>query len=204
LEKVMRKGQETRERIAARAAELFNTRGYGGTAIADVMAAVELEKGGIYRHFASKDALALAAFDYAAGIVRQRAITAVASKAHAVDALLAVVEMFRGYAVAPPLPGGCPILNTAIESDDGHPLLRARAQAALCELYDLLRSTAERGVARGELRPEVDPARLATLIIATMEGAVMMSRLLDDPNPLHWAADHLCVHIDTHLRLSRP
>ena len=83
----------------------------------------------------------------------------------------AVVEVFRGYVSAPPLPGGCPILNTAVESDHGHPVLRAHAQAVLGELHDLLRSAAAQGVARGELRPEVDPDRLATLIIVTMEGA---------------------------------
>lgn len=199
----MRKGQETRERIAARAAELFNTKGYGGTAIADVMAAADLEKGGIYRHFASKDELALAAFDYAAGIVRGRVTTAVAGASDAAELLLAVVEVFRGYVSAPPLPGGCPILNTAVESDDSHPALRARAQSVLHELHDLLRSAAAQGVARGELRPEADPERLATLIIATMEGAVMLSRVMNDPNPLHWAADHLREHINVHLRLSR-
>lgn len=200
----MAKGQETRERIAMRAAELFNTRGYGSTAIADVMAAVELKKGGIYRHFASKDDLALAAFDYAAGIVRQRVATAAAGPSHAADVLLAVVDVFRGYTTAPPLPGGCPILNTAVESDDSHPLLRARAQAVIAELHGLLRRTAVRGVERGELRPTTDVDRLATLIIVTMEGAVMMSRLMDDPNPLHWAADHLHEHIEAHVRLSRP
>lgn len=200
----MRKGQETRERIAARAAELFNTRGYGGTAIADVMAAADLEKGGIYRHFASKDELALAAFDYAAGIVRGRVATAAASATSAAELLLAVVEVFRGYVSAPPLPGGCPILNTAVESDDSHPALRARAQAVLRELHGLLRTAAAEGIARGELRPELDPDRLATLIIVTMEGAVMMSRVMDDPSPLHWAADHLREHIDRQLRLRRP
>lgn len=200
----MSKGQETRQRIAARAAELFNTRGYGGTAIADVMAATELEKGGIYRHFASKDDLALAAFDYAAAIVRERMIAAAAGPAHAADQLTAVIGVFRGYTTAPPLPGGCPILNTAIDSDDSHPLLRARAQAVLGELHDLLRGIVRQGIARGQLRPATSEDRLATLIIVTMEGAVMMSRLMNDPNPLHWAADHLEEHIATHVRQRQP
>ncbi|NJN16628.1 MAG: TetR/AcrR family transcriptional regulator [Oscillochloris sp.] len=198
----MRKGQATRERITARAAELFNTRGYGSTVIADVMAAVELEKGGIYRHFASKDDLALAAFDYGAGIVRQRVSVAVAGAAASSDQLLAVVEVFRSYSANPPLPGGCPILNTAVESDDFHPRLRERTQAVMVELQTLLETIIRQGIERGELRPATDAARLATVIIATLEGAVMMSRLLDDPNPLHWAADHLHTHIHTQVKLN--
>lgn len=197
----MRKGEETRGRIVARAAELFNTRGYGGTAIADVMVAVDLEKGGIYRHFASKDELALAAFDHAIEIVRGRVASAMAAQSNAADTLLAVIDVYRGYATAPPLPGGCPILNTAIESDDGHPLLRARVQAALGELQSLLRSTVEQGMARGELQPNADPDRVATVIIATMEGAVMMSGLTKNVNSLIWAADHLHQYIESDVRM---
>ncbi len=200
----MSKGQETRERIVARAAELFNQHGYGGTGIAMVMEAAHLEKGGIYRHFASKEALALAAFDYAANTVRRRMIDAVTSASSAPEVALAVVEVFRGYAGNPPLAGGCPLLNTAIDSDDGNPLLRARAAALLSELEGLLTRTLQQGIARGEIRPEVAPEQLAALIIATMEGAVMMSRLRDDPRPLQWAAEHLHAHIAANVRLPRP
>jgi TetR/AcrR family transcriptional repressor of nem operon len=49
------KGERTRARIVATAAPLFNQRGYVGASMADLMAATGLEKGGIYRHFESKD-----------------------------------------------------------------------------------------------------------------------------------------------------
>lgn len=191
----MTKGAETRARIVARAAELFNTRGYAGTAIADVMEAVQLEKGGIYRHFASKDELALAAFDYAVELVRRRVSAATAGAAGPAEVLLGFIGVFRAYADDPPLEGGCPILNAATESDDTNPLLRARVQAVLQEWQALLAAAAARGVARRELAPQTDPQRLAVLIIATLEGAVMVSRLLRDPQPLVWAAEHLCDHI---------
>ena len=58
------KGERTREGIVAAAAPLFNQRGYAASSMSDVMAATGLEKGGIYRHFESKDELALAAFDH--------------------------------------------------------------------------------------------------------------------------------------------
>lgn len=192
----MRKGQATRERIIARAAELFNTRGYSGTAIADIMQAVELEKGGIYRHFASKDELTLAAFEHAAAIVRGRMHAASADRGHAAERLIAFVDVFRGYAQSPPLAGGCPILNAAIESDDAIPALRDRALAVVQEWRLLLRSTAHAGIARGELCPDTEPDQLADVIIATLEGAVMLSRLTDEAAPLLGAADHLRAHIE--------
>jgi len=196
----MRKGAETRERIVARAAEVFNVYGYAGTAISDVMAATGLEKGGIYRHFASKEELALAAFDYAAARVRQRFTEGLAGQAHAADVLIGFLAVFRGYSQRPPLKGGCPVLNTAIESDDANPLLRERVRAVVEEWRALIRATVLSGVARSELRPDVDAEQLALLLIATMEGAVMLSRLLRDAAPLEHAYAHLLQHINTVVR----
>jgi TetR/AcrR family transcriptional repressor of nem operon len=105
-------GTETRERIVARAADIFNVIGYAGMAISDIMRVTGLEKGGIYRHFASKDELALAAFDPAAERVRQRFAVGLAGTTNAADTLLAFVSVFRSYAQHPPLEGGCPILTT--------------------------------------------------------------------------------------------
>jgi len=48
---------ETRKRIVSAAAELFLARGITSTAIADVMVAAGLTKGGFYRHFESKEQL---------------------------------------------------------------------------------------------------------------------------------------------------
>jgi len=196
----MGKGTETRERIIARAAEIFNVDGYAGTAISDIMRATGLEKGGIYRHFSGKDALALAAFDYAAGQVRQRIAASLAGSPTAVATLLGFVEVFRGYAHNPPVVGGCPILNTAIDSDDTNPALAQRAAAVIDEWRSLIRTTVAQGIARGEIRPEIDGDALALLMIATLEGAVMLARLLRDAAPLEQAANHLCNHIEQSVR----
>ena len=68
----MSKGEQTREMILARAAQLFSQRGYFGSSLADLMQATGLEKGGIYNHFSSKEQLALEAFDYAFTLLQQR------------------------------------------------------------------------------------------------------------------------------------
>lgn len=196
----MSKGTETRERIIAQAADVFNVAGYAGTAISDIMRVTGLEKGGIYRHFASKDELALAAFDYAAGQVRDRFAVALAGTTHAADTLLAFIDVFRDYTRRPPLEGGCPILNTAIESDDTNPALAERAAAVVAEWRGQIRATVQQGIARGEIRPEVDGDKLALLLIATLEGAVMLARLLRDATPLEQSAAHLRAHIEAAVR----
>src|SRR5690606_1345229 len=93
----MGKGEQTRQRIVARAAPVFNTHGYSGTSMAELTRATGLEKGGIYNHFASKEALAIAAFDYAVQVVAERFATALAGKEGAIERLRAIIDSFADY-----------------------------------------------------------------------------------------------------------
>ena len=195
----MGKGEQTKERILAQAAVLFNRQGFAGSSMADVMEATGLRKGGIYRHFESKEALALEAFDHAVGLVRARMVARLQGRTHAVERLRAIVGVFREYAVDPPVPGGCPVMNTAIETDDGNPELRARARAVMDEWRTSIRRTVEKGVERGELRPGVDADALASVVIALLEGGIMMSKLYRDPAHLLRAVEHLDRHVAEHV-----
>ena len=173
----MRDGEKTREHIIERAAVLFNQHGYSGASMSDIMAATGLQKGGIYRHFGSKEQLALEAFDYAVARMADRFRESLEGREHAVDRLAAVVGVYAELPVNPPVPGGCPVMNTAIDSDSVHPALRERERGAMDGLRGLIRRTTERGNSRGEVRPGVDGDALATLMISTLEGGVMLSML---------------------------
>jgi TetR/AcrR family transcriptional repressor of nem operon len=125
----MRKGEQTRQEIIRKAAPIFNQRGYDGAALSDLMKATGLEKGGIYRHFSSKEAPAAEAFDYAWRKTLHARIHDLDTISNTVDRLKQLVANFverRGI-----IPGGCPLLNTAIDTDDGNPMLRERARKAL-------------------------------------------------------------------------
>ncbi len=191
----MTKGEQTRQRIIARAAPVFNIHGFAGTSMGQLTEAIGLEKGGIYNHFPSKEALALQAFDYAVGLTAARLAEALAGKQGAVDRLLAIVGVLEHYVDNPTLPGGCPILNTAIEADDAYPPLRERARAAMTDWHKLIGSTVKAGVQRGELRPEADPRVVASVLTAGMEGALMLSKLYDDPIYMRRTVAHLSAYI---------
>jgi AcrR family transcriptional regulator len=186
------KGELTRQRVIERAAPVFNQRGYWGSSLRDLMDATGLEKGGIYNHFKSKDDLAAAAFDHNVDLMRCRIRAALDGRRHAVDRLLAISDVYRGFVVDPPFAGGCPILNAAVDSDDTHPALRRQAQHAMVELReDTLARIVVRGVERGELRADVDADAVATVFVSTLEGALMLSHLYGDPSYVDRATDHL-------------
>jgi AcrR family transcriptional regulator len=192
----MSKGQDTRQKIIERAAPVFNTLGYAGASMNDLTRETGLQKGGIYNHFESKDALALAAFDYATGLVRERFQAALdATPKRTTPRLEAIIRVMCELVDDPVLKGGCPLLNTAVEADDTHPALRERAQAVMTEWRGLIIHIARKGIEYGDLQPETDPEALATILISAMEGAIMMSRLYGDTVHLERAADHLLTFI---------
>jgi AcrR family transcriptional regulator len=196
----VRKGQQTRQRILLRAARLFNQKGYHGSSLSDVLRATGLQKGGIYNHFESKEQLAVEAFDTAIQLVARRFEQALAGKRHGLDRLHAIVDVFRGYAIDPPVPGGCPIMNTAIENDDGNPTLRRRARQAMDQYRAMVRTIVTKGIERGELRANLDPDQVVTLLTAACEGGLMLSKLYDDPGFINATADHLSRYVDQNLR----
>jgi TetR/AcrR family transcriptional regulator, transcriptional repressor for nem operon len=195
----MSKGDQTREMILARAAELFSRRGYFGSSLADIMDETGLEKGGIYNHFSSKEQLALEAFDYAVELEDRRIRRALDGKYDARERLLALISSFQELVEDPTLAGGCPILNTAIEADDAHSGLRERARAAMDRLRSTLRRIIDRGIERRELRPGIDSDACATVFIATLEGAVMLSKLYRNTLHMRRAVEHLSAYIETNL-----
>jgi TetR/AcrR family transcriptional repressor of nem operon len=146
------------------------------------MRATGLEKGGIYRHFESKQELAGVAFDHAWKIAMDTRFGGTEGIPNTVDRLKQIVWNFRDRRTGL-VPGGCPLMNTAIDSDDGNPQLRAKARQALGSWLYRLQSITEEGQRRGEVRSDVDSAKLATLIASTLEGSLMMSRLQRKEEP---------------------
>ena len=195
----MRKGEQTRQEIIRKAAPIFNQRGYDGAALSDLMRATGLEKGGIYRHFESKQQLAAEAFDYAWKLAVDTRFEGTQDVPNAVDRLKLFVRNFWDRR-AGLVPGGCPLLNTAIDSDDAHPPLRKKARRALGYWLGRLESIAEEGKQKGEIRPGIDPEELATLIVNTLEGGLMVSRLQRRDEALDLACRHLEGYLETGVR----
>src|ERR1700737_2481510 len=162
------------------------------------MRATGLGKGGIYRHFSSKEALDAEAFDYAWRETFDSRIHDLDTISDTVDRLKQVVANFverRGI-----IPGGCPLLNTAVDTDDGNSVLRERARKALRGWRSYLISMIRAGIKAREIRTGVDAKKLATLIISSLEGAIMVYRLERTEEALRGVQAHLGSYLETEVR----
>jgi TetR/AcrR family transcriptional repressor of nem operon len=198
----MTRGEQTRQRIIERAAGLFNRRGYSGTALSDLMRATKLKKGGIYRHFDTKEDLAAEAFDHAWKLASCERIEGLDSISNTVDRLKRVVSNFVNVRPAN-IPGGCPLLNTAVDSDNGNPILRTRARNALRGWRKYIEATAREGMERNEICASADRGEVSAAIIAGLEGALMMGRLTRSGEPLETIRVHLENYLESNPRTQR-
>jgi len=122
---------------------------------------------------------------------------ALAGKFNAIERLLAIVSVFQGIVDDPPVAGGCPILNTAIEADDANEALRDRARAAMDSWRTTIHRIVNKGIERQQIRLGVDADEVASIFITTLEGAIMLSNLYKDPLHMQRAADHIVQYIET-------
>jgi TetR/AcrR family transcriptional regulator, transcriptional repressor for nem operon len=200
METVTSKAERTRQLIIERSAPLFNQKGYAGASMQDIMTATGLTKGGIYGHFESKEEIALAAFEYAAGIITRQIADRVAQQEKASDKLKAILVFYKNYLVAPPIAGGCPVLNTSVEADDTNPLLRASVVKMLNRLHKAISNIVSQGIADGEFKPKTDAAHFAILFVSLIEGGIMLSKAYGDGKHLNTVIGQIEHMIETDLK----
>jgi TetR/AcrR family transcriptional regulator, transcriptional repressor for nem operon len=170
------KAEQTKAFIIEKTAPLFNTKGYEGTSMSDMAAATGLTKGSIYGNFANKDEVALAVFDHNLQKINTLTQAEISKRASNREKLLVYVDVYDNFANCLP-EGGCPILNTATEADDTHPALRKKANIAINNWKDKIISLVEQGIAAKEFSPGTDAEETALSMIATIEGAIMLTKL---------------------------
>lgn len=186
-----RNPDETKGRILAKSGILFNTQGYKATSISDITKATGYTKGAIYRHFKNKDVLEKETLYYLSTRMFETLRERIRLQATAGDKLRAIFSYFESYVVSPEVKGGCPLMNAAIEADDANPVLRRQAVKILDILRDSVVTILKNGIRYKQIQRQTDTEYYATLIIASLEGAIMMSKLRGDNQDIKRIIRHL-------------
>ncbi len=193
---MLTKADRTRQHIIEQSAAIFNTKGYAATSMSDILEATGLAKGGIYGHFGSKDDIAAAAFEYSYTILIDAIRAKTAAAAGARNKLYAILAFYKNYTVSPAVPGGCVLMNTAIDADDHIPFLKEKAKTALNEMLGALQRIIQMGIDDGEFGKGLKAKKEAELFFAIIEGGIMMGKLNDEPAILNRILDHLKHNIE--------
>lgn len=176
----MRNPEQTKQLIIDHALPIFNTKGYNAASISDITSATGITKGAIYGNFKNKDEVATASFERGVEIVMGQIRKRIKAQTSASDKLMAMVDYYEEYVNNPPIPGGCPVLNSSIEADDSLPFLRSRVIRTIALIKDSLVKIINRGIQEGQIKRKVDAEEFAISFYATIEGAISLSRIEGD------------------------
>jgi TetR/AcrR family transcriptional regulator, transcriptional repressor for nem operon len=187
----MAKGELSREFIIESSVGIFNTKGYIGTSLQQVMDKTGFTKGGIYRHFTNKEELAAAAFSLAYKQMKQ-AYAGTFDSADAADVkLIKFLTRMKTFMLQPPVKGGCPILNSSTEVDDTNEPLRKLVKAAAMDWEGIMIKIYEEGRQQKIFSKTLDAVKEARFLMATIEGAIMLCKLHRDVEYGLYTADIL-------------
>jgi AcrR family transcriptional regulator len=186
-EPMTRRGRASRERIVERAAELFAERGIAATTVDEVLAAAGAGKGQFYHYFSSRDELAAAAVGYRCAQV----VAGLAEALGGVSSLAGLEEALAGFVAGFEQSGmpGCPIGTLATEVAGRNEDARVQAAAGFDAWERLLADALQRMRQRGELRADAPPAVLATGLLASIEGGMVLSQARRDISSLRVGVD---------------
>jgi len=187
----MSKAEHTRAYIVERTAPIFNKKGYTGTSLTDLTEATGLTKGALYGNFKNKDEIALAVFDHNLLMVKEIFFGKTVSFSNAIDQLLTIPDLVKKNFPLLAAHGGCPILNTSVEADDNHPLLKRKVTQTIKEWRKNIESIIEKGITDGVIKKEADPSKYAILFITLIEGSLMLTKSTGDLAFLNEAMDKL-------------
>jgi AcrR family transcriptional regulator len=169
---------DSRTKMIQSAALLFREHGYSGTGFRDVIEHSGAPRGSIYHHFpGGKEQLAADTVAWAAAVIDRR-IERAARDGNPLVALSMFVEAWREVLEDSNFRAGCPVVAVVAEADAGSTAIAAAA-AAFGRWQDLIaHALLDAGVGRTDAR------RLATLVVASIEGAILLCRARRDIRPL--------------------
>lgn len=193
---ITRKGQVTRDRIVAAAAALIYERGVAGTSTEDVQAAAGVSASQLYHYFTDKRSLTRAVIDYQAGAILglQESMLARLDSLEALRSwAAAIVDMQRSNGFR----GGCPLGSLASELAESDSAAREDAAEGYRRWHNTIR------VGLGNLRDcgvlvgSADVDKLATALLTSLQGGLLLAKVLRDGEPLQTALSTAIDHIET-------
>ena len=186
------RGEQTRERILSQATNLVIRRGFGATSVSDLVEATGVNRGSLYFHFPGKDQLGLAVLERAGEQLQtfiKESLTGNSPGRQLDNFFRAALKAHESAEFV----GGCLWGNTALEMSDaeGH----ERFVEIVRDVFAAWMGTIEEIIAAaqqcGQVQGDIPAATLATDVVATIEGGIMLSRLHKDPKPLRDCLDGL-------------
>jgi TetR/AcrR family transcriptional repressor of nem operon len=168
----------TREKLLNAAFEEIHRRGFQAASLDTILAGTGMTKGALYHHFPDKLALGYAVIDE---VIRDMVLSDMITplergKGDPLTTLQRIIRVRGARATAETLQLGCPLNNLAQEMSPLDEHFRQRVSEAFEAWRDAFANALERGQADGIVREDVDARKVASFIVASIEGSIGLAK----------------------------
>lgn len=188
------RGAATRARIVSAAAELMYVKGVAATTLGEILISSSTSKSQFRQHFADKSDLVRAVIAFRAREILDKQTRR-----------LARVDSFRGLEqwreallqrnVLRRGAWGCELGSLSSELSDTDDGARRALVDAFRDWEQLLAAAFERMRDSGALGEDIDPAAMATSVMAAVQGGYLLAQLAHDSAPMRLALDMAFGHV---------
>ena len=193
--RLTRKGEATRARIVAAAAQLIYEQGVGAATLEEVRAAARVSGSQIYHYFSDKQALLLAVIEYQTDAVL--GLQAPLLNLDSIEGLRRWRDMLVEYQRRLQCRGGCPIGSIGTEVAENNPEARLAVASGFVRWESAIRAGLEAMHARGEL--DGDPHDLGLAILTALQGGLLLTQIQRRVRPLEVALDAIIDHVESRV-----
>ncbi|RKN22170.1 TetR/AcrR family transcriptional regulator [Micromonospora musae] len=196
--RISQRGIATRERILEAANRLMFVRGVNATTLDDVREASQTSKSQLYHHFADKQELVRALVRYRGALVLQRErgglerLRSFSGLVRWRNALVQANSLNNGKY-------GCGLGSMAVELSDQDEQARSMLSETFAAWEKLISDGLHRMRDSGALRQEAEPEKLATGLMAALQGGYLLANTAHDVGPMEVALDMALEHIKSFL-----
>ena len=178
-----------------KACNLFWARGYHGTSVKDIEAALDMRPGSIYAAFGSKEGLFAEALEFYAALGRAEFIRIVGSAASPLEGIAAYIHSIAERCDDNAPSQACMLAKTVLEMPEDDPVLRRSAEALMSRVEAGFIATFREAQAQGQLPAEADPERLGRRLQAQIIGLRAYAQRTDTREKVHGIAEDMAADI---------
>jgi TetR/AcrR family transcriptional regulator, transcriptional repressor for nem operon len=192
--KLTPKGEQTRQRIVAAAAELMTGSSVAETTVEDVRVAAGVSSSQVYHYFTDKSALVRAVIAYQAEAIvggQEPILTAVDS----LDGLRAWRDFLVRHQEELECRGGCPLGSLGVELAETDQAARVQV-ATTFRRWEAGIRTGLRAMSEHGRLGTADPDELALAMLAALQGGLLLTQLQRSTRPLAAALDAMLTLIE--------
>lgn len=185
----------TRERLVVAARDLFHAKGYTATGIAEILRKAGANSGSLYHYFPTKEDLLRAVLEWYRDNINAALLDPIWSNiSDPIERIFALLHGYRMMLQHTEFSYGCPIGNLALELASTHPNIRELLAQNFTKWTAAVRECLDD--ASGRFPAHVNVNQLATFVLTTMEGAVMLARSYSRMEPFDAAVTQLRDYFD--------